>query len=57
MPELDQLYKERASDGLVVLGLSIEEPDLQRQFVEDLPVSYPLLTNEGQIPDIFATTC
>jgi peroxiredoxin len=56
MPELDQLYKERASDGLVVLGLSVEEPDLQREFAEDLPVSYPLLTNEGQIPDIFATT-
>jgi len=56
MPELDQLYKDRASDGLVVLGLSVEEPDVQRQFAEDLPVSYPLLTNEGQVPEIFATT-
>ncbi len=56
MPELDRLYKERASDGLVVLGLSVEEPELQRKFAEDFPVSYPLLTKEGQIPETFATT-
>jgi peroxiredoxin len=56
MPELDQLYKERASEGLIVLGLSVEDPELQRRFAEDLAVSYPLLTNEGQIPETFSTT-
>ena len=56
MPALDQLYKERAEDGLVVLGFSVEDPELQQQFAKDLPVSYPLLTNEGNIPDTFGTT-
>lgn len=56
MPALDKLYKERADDGLVVLGLSVEDPALQRQFAKDLPVSYPLLTKEGDIPDTFGTT-
>ena len=55
MPELDRLYKERANDGLVVLGLSVEDPELQRQFAVDLPVSYPLLTREGELPETFST--
>jgi peroxiredoxin len=38
------------------LGLSVEDPELQRQFAEDLPVSYPLLTNEGEVPETFGTT-
>jgi peroxiredoxin len=56
MPALDQLYKERSAEGLVVLGFSVEDPTLQRQFAEELPVSYPLLTNEGNIPETFGTT-
>ena len=56
MPALDQLYKERSAEGLVVLGFSVEDPKLQRQFAEELPVSYPLLTNEGKIPETFGTT-
>ena len=56
MPALDQLYKERSEDGLVVLGFSVEDPELQRQFAEELQVSYPLLTTEGKIPETFGTT-
>jgi len=56
MPALDQLYKERSAEGLVVLGFSVEDPTLQRQFAEEFPVSYPLLTNEGNIPETFGTT-
>ena len=56
MPALDQLYKERSAEGLVVLGFSVEDPKLQRQFAEELPVSYPLLTSEGKIPETFGTT-
>lgn len=55
MPELDRLYKERADDGLVVLGLSVEDPELQREFREGLMVSYPLLTREGNLPETFST--
>jgi len=53
MPELDRLYKDRAADGLVVLGLSTEDVALQREFARKINVSYPLLTGEGQVPDMF----
>jgi peroxiredoxin len=56
MPELDNLYNEKGSEGLVVLGLSTEEPDLQRKFAKQIAVSYPLLTAEGTIPEMFANT-
>jgi peroxiredoxin len=56
MPALDQLYKDKVSDGLIVLGLSLEEAELQREFNEEVEVSYPLLTEEGSIPEVFSTT-
>ncbi|MDP6050821.1 MAG: TlpA disulfide reductase family protein [Candidatus Latescibacteria bacterium] len=56
MPAPDQLHKERSADGLVVLGFCVEDPKLQRQLTEEFPVSYPLLTNEGNIPETFSTT-
>ena len=56
MPDLDRLFKDKENEGLVVLGLSLEEVETQRQFAESTEVSYPLLTKEGQIPDIFSTT-
>jgi peroxiredoxin len=56
MPALDQLHKDKASEGLVVLGLSLEEVEVQREFTETMKVSYPLLTKEGNIPEEFSTT-
>jgi peroxiredoxin len=56
MPDLERLYNEKSSQGLVVLGLSMEEPELQRSFADEIGVSYPLLTAEGDIPDVFSTT-
>jgi peroxiredoxin len=47
---------DKADQGLVVLGFSLEDVETQRQFAESTGVSYPLLTKEGQIPDIFSTT-
>ena len=55
IPELERLHQDKAAEGLVVLGLSMEEPETQRPFVEELGVSYPLLTTNGDIPDIFST--
>jgi hypothetical protein len=55
MPAPDQLHRERSADGLVVLGFCVEDPKLQRQFTEKFPVSYPLLANEGNIPETFGT--
>ena len=41
----------------MVFGLSTEDVDVQRTFVgERVSVSYPLLTIEGAVPDIYRTT-
>jgi len=57
MPELDRLYRERKDQGFIVFGLSTEDVDVQRKFVgERVSVSYPLLTIEGAVPDIYRAT-
>jgi thiol-disulfide isomerase/thioredoxin len=56
MPELDRLHKDKVEEGLVILGLSFEDVETQRPFAEEIGVSYPLLTKDGQIPDVFSTT-
>jgi thiol-disulfide isomerase/thioredoxin len=57
MPELDELYRERKDQGLVVYGLSTEDVDTQLDFEKNvLSVSYPLLTVDGNVPEIYKTT-
>lgn len=53
MPKLDQLYRDRKDQGFVVFGLSDEGADVQRKFVEQVPVSYPLLTVGETVPDLY----
>ena len=53
MPKLDRLYREREAQGFVVFGLSVEDINLQRKYVEQVPVTYPLLTLSGQVPNIY----
>jgi thiol-disulfide isomerase/thioredoxin len=53
MPKLDQLYRQRKDQGFIVFGLSDEDAVLQRKFVEQVPVTYPLLTVSGKIPSIY----
>jgi thiol-disulfide isomerase/thioredoxin len=53
MPQLDRLYQERKDRGLIVFGLSSEDPDLQQRFLQQVPVSYPLLTVGGDVPDLY----
>jgi len=53
MPQLEELHQTRSGDGLVVLGLSDEDVELQRRYAEKVKVSYPLLTVEGQVPEMF----
>jgi peroxiredoxin len=53
MPKLDQLYRERKSQGLVVLGLSDEDVATQRKFLTQVPVSYRLLTMTDGIPNFY----
>jgi thiol-disulfide isomerase/thioredoxin len=53
MPKLDHLYQERKQQGLVVFGLSAEDADTQQKFVQQIPVTYPLLTVRGNVPDFY----
>ncbi len=57
MPGLDKLYQERKKQGFMVFGLSTEDLETQLDFEENvLSVSYPLLTIEGDVPEIYQTT-
>jgi len=54
MPSLDRLYRDRKDQGLTVFGLSTEDADVQRKFVEgQVAVSYPLLTIRGDVPEMY----
>lgn len=53
MPKLDRLYREREDKGLMVFGLSDEDVDLQRRYVKQVPVNYPLLTLRGDVPRLY----
>jgi peroxiredoxin len=53
MPKLDQLYQQKKSQGLVVFGLSDEDADTQRKFLQRVPVTYPLLTVKGNVPSLY----
>ena len=53
MPVLDALYRRRKDQGLMVFGLSQEHISQQRRFLRRTPVSFPLLTLRGNIPDIY----
>ncbi len=53
MPKLNQLYQERQKQGLIVFGISDESVDVQRKFLEKVPVTYPLLTLNGNVPSLY----
>ena len=53
MPELEQLYKDRKDQGLVVFGLSDEAAAIQQRFLAKVPVSYPMLTMSSGVPDFY----
>jgi peroxiredoxin len=53
MPKLDRLFRKHQAAGLMVLGLSSEDPPLQQSFAKEVPVSYPLLTVEGSVPELY----
>ena len=53
MPELDRLYQQDKDQGLMVFGISNEDANLQRQFRQIVPVTYPLLTTSGDVPNLY----
>src|SRR5579872_7131554 len=53
MPKLDQLYREKQTQGFVVLGMSDESVATQQKFLTQVPVTYPLLMVNEQIPKFY----
>ena len=53
MPNLDRLYQGHKQQGFTVFGLSDESVDVQRTFLKQVPVTYPLLTVSRGIPDLY----
>jgi peroxiredoxin len=53
MLRLDQLYRERKDLGFVVFGLSEEDVDVQRKYLEQVPVTYSLLTVTAGVPSLY----
>lgn len=53
MPRLDRLYQSRKNQRFIVFGLSDENAAKQKDFLKETPVSYPLLTVRGNIPDLY----
>lgn len=56
MPDLDRLYQSRKDEGFMIFGLSTEDVPTQKKFAEEVVVSYPLLTTDGDVPDIYTQT-
>lgn len=52
-PRLDHLYQEHKDQGFVVFGFSTEDPAVQRKFVRQVPVTFPLLTTGAGVPDFY----
>jgi peroxiredoxin len=54
MPDLDAIYKENHSKGLVILAISDEERGKVEAFLKEHPVSYPVLLDPGRkVNDLF----
>jgi len=53
MPKLNQLFLERKDKGLIVFGISDEDVSTQQNFLRQVPVIYPLLTLQGQVPAFY----
>jgi thiol-disulfide isomerase/thioredoxin len=53
MPRLNRLYQARKDQGFIAFGLSDEDVDLQKKFLQQVSVTYPLLTPRGHVPALY----
>lgn len=47
MPDLEALYKQFGQQGLVILGISDDDPEKVREFVQKQGTTYPVLLDPG----------
>ncbi len=50
MPALDEARHKFADDGVIVLGIAMDQPDHVRAFLAKQPVSYPILLGSLEAP-------
>ena len=57
-PDLQELYEKYKDQGLMVLGVSIDEQgeSVVRPFIEKYEVSYPVVIDDGSIMDKYGPT-
>lgn len=53
MPNLERLYRERKEQGFIIYGISDEDVAIQQKFLQQIPVTYPLLTLQGNVPNMY----
>lgn len=53
MPALDRMYQQYKDQGLAVFGINNQDANLQREFRQLVPVTYPLLTTSGDVPNLY----
>jgi len=53
MPNLERLYRARQQQGFIIYGISDEDVATQQKFLQQVPVTYPLLTLQGDVPNIY----
>ncbi|MGB3382508.1 MAG: TlpA family protein disulfide reductase [Rhodanobacter sp.] len=50
MPALDEAQRKFADNGVIVLGIAMDQPDHVRAFLARQPVSYPILLGNLEAP-------
>ena len=54
MPQLNRAYAELREDGLEILALSDESPELLREYLAEKPVEFPvLLDTDGGVAQLY----
>jgi peroxiredoxin len=57
-PDLQELYEKYKDEGLMILGVSIDEQgeSVVRPFIEEYDVTYPIVIDDGTIMDKYGPT-
>jgi thiol-disulfide isomerase/thioredoxin len=52
MPLLNAIHSDRKINNLKVIGIAIDEPELVRDFINELGIDFPILVGQGEAYDL-----
>jgi len=52
MPLLNAIHSDRNINDLTVIGIAIDEPELVRDFINELGIDFPILVGQGEAYDL-----